>query len=510
MRIRDICLQLPVLIETLKKHIYEVLKMGCRKQKEEMKHASEQLDKWIGSEFVSSIYTPLLIESLKFLKNARSPQFTPSTPSRTNISNPTETSDDLDLDPLSDTLQCNKRTSLLDSDYSLEEMLKQIKYYLTSMINIVSEIANDDYRGRLQEVEWDLLLKPSADALLETAQILFTQSRKALLFAIYRDVYNLSTHGYQSGLKGPQHRRDICFIQAAVSIAVSFCVTLKANIIDWSFLAQLHAIGFLCHWESLISTCGEELGMLEDFEICRVDVNQFLFFQIVSLNPDSCDDAPYISGTRNRVIVHVPITISLFKLLPYPLQTGQLIKVILTVFNIGINEQQTLADRIGDTSIQERMNQLSLSDLHKYFTKYRELFMFANEKHANRVQDCKKKLDTLHELLSVRKQKNVDILQISSSLSRDMNGSRIISCKSGKDRTGMSVTLEQCKILLQKHSLKKSSFQQALDTMRGSGTRLINTEKNIGQRCYAFNKFQRILLPPEYRPPEGSYKKLQT
>ena len=42
------------------------------------------------------------------------------------------------------------------------------------------------------------------------------------------------------------------------------------------------------------------------------------------------------------------------------------------------------------------------------------------------------------------------------------------------------------------------------------GTRLRNAEKNVGVALYAFNALQVFTLPPLYRPPDGTYKKLQT
>ena len=45
-------------------------------------------------------------------------------------------------------------------------------------------------------------------------------------------------------------------------------------------------------------------------------------------------------------------------------------------------------------------------------------------------------------------------------------GLRMTSCKSGKDRTGMSVTLEQVNILSREFDLADNEYERALNTMR--------------------------------------------
>ena len=47
-----------------------------------------------------------------------------------------------------------------------------------------------------------------------------------------------------------------------------------------------------------------------------------------------------------------------------------------------------------------------------------------------------------------------------------VNGARVTSCKSAKDRTSMDVTLEQARILLDYHQLAEHTFSDVLSEMR--------------------------------------------
>ena len=102
------------------------------------------------------------------------------------------------------------------------------------------------------------------------------------------------------------------------------------------------------------------------------------------------------------------------------------------------------------------------------------------------------------------KKKDTRVLKLTAQAIRSAGGGRIVSCKSAKDRTSMSVTAEQVALLRRRHELPETEAQPLLDAMRRDGVRMQNTFKNVGKAGYAFNALQRLLLPASLRAPKDT------
>ena len=94
-------------------------------------------------------------------------------------------------------------------------------------------------------------------------------------------------------------------------------------------------------------------------------------------------------------------------------------------------------------------------------------------------------------------------------MARSLRGLTLHCCKSGKDRTGMGVTLEEGRVLRETLGLPESSLDDVLRQLRTHGVRRQNVAKNIGSTTYAFSSMAIQFMPPEYRPPPDTYGLLQ-
>ncbi|RVE52200.1 hypothetical protein evm_003119 [Chilo suppressalis] len=306
-----------------------------------------------------------------------------------------------------------------------------------------------------------------------------------------------------------QTRRDTCFSQALATLTTGLLCWLCSTPGDVIVKLLSSGLGPLCAFEGLLSLYSTEKAMWGDMVVAVEDL-QTVFFTLTKVG-HSNSAIPQVVGTRGSLTVHIPISDSLFT--KFTLKEHLTFTITAVFFNVGINEKATLAEALGETTPQYHSNSDNLERINKYCQKYGKVFPadhLATSRASSRTKPLEEVMENLRIAVHKKVPKNVEVLHLAALATRLMNGIRFTSCKSAKDRTGMSVTFEQCSILASEYHLAEHEMQKALNIMRSEGCRRENTLKNIGVRKYAFTKKQVAALPEDYRPPPGTYGSSQT
>lgn len=337
-------------------------------------------------------------------------------------------------------------------------------------------------------------------------------------------------------------RLNVCFSQAVSTATCSFChAVIKSlrhpdEVRGKLELDQILQVGFLFQVENLLSTQGKEYGMIEDYVtavsklrnhvhfVLHVDrdqtsvrsrVVQLSIEEIVTGSSRSSRSKTgttciftyshiqiftiFIGYTPLLPKYHIHVTIQIPGN-PDDLAWNQrLVAIVPLFFTQGINEKQSLPPILGNKlEFQKMINVLNFQHLTRFCHEYlrfwsshvpKPKWILSNDTICRRLRIIERLI------LSGHHQKCPEIVQEIGLFCRELNAGRVTSCKSAKDRTAMSITLEQGNILREYHAVPSQVVTQSIATMRSHGTRIENVFKNIGKRQYAFNKLQRSLFP---------------
>ncbi|XP_012226391.1 inositol polyphosphate-4-phosphatase type I A isoform X4 [Linepithema humile] len=412
------------------------------------------------------------------------------------------------------------------SDTYCNSSSNEVCQAVDSMTRVIK--SNSGQRNKFTEgldfasiVDWTSELRPSMKKLRQAMDGLLKTAR--LTHSVFRVQEDSKAAQRACNVR---YRRDVCFSQALTALVTGLMAKLWCQRPDPMFLLILTTLGPLVSFEGLLSYYGDEIDMWGDMAVAVEDTHTVTFtLSRCGIQPRVEGKStvfqlpvPRVVGSRSALTVILPVPDAIYSLLPLVPSSRQTLSFNVTpvFFNVGINEMASLAESLGTTKPQEKSNLDNFDRLNEYYLRFKKLNL-PTEPASTRFASRSILGHTLSDMMANLKacvqekvNKNVEILQLSSQICRRMRGLRFTSCKSAKDRTGMSITLEQVNILSSEYHLAEHEYMRALDCMRSEGCRRENTWKNIGVRKYAFNSLQILTLPKFYRPPIGTYGSAQT
>jgi len=299
-------------------------------------------------------------------------------------------------------------------------------------------------------------------------------------------------------------RKEVCFCNFVSAIGTCLSAVLDiasttmppAHLSIWCSNFQSKGLSVFC--ESLLSTKGPEKCMLEDYYAVIKECWQGRLSISVSSSDTSVEIGPFGDVFLN--ISHPSICIAKTK-------------VLALLFTQGVNEIQTMANLLGETKLQETINEESLRKLtewslpiaDEYLRSLVERLRYHIELSASGAPSLPASAPKFNPF-SFRRHKHIEILEVAAIIAEYLNSItpvlRLVSCKSGKDRTAMSSTLSIRNTIFGKGF--SSEGDDLREAMRGErGVRLQNVERNLGM-----STDQCVGVSPSIRKPDVSESNL--
>eukprot|EP01084_Bolivina_argentea_P259802 438542_1 len=291
-------------------------------------------------------------------------------------------------------------------------------------------------------------------------------------------------------------RRAIVTSQALTIVLAAVILKLEMNCNDAS---KLDDFTLLIGFEGLLSTHGNERGMLEDTVSALRALRTWKFRVLLE------EDSKHSHVTGIDILTRV-VFLSLPKKVSCSAPDGQQkarafdVTIEPILFTQGIDMVQTMSNA-RRSGFQARINLEGLQRLEQYVNMT-----------FDGLVSPPREMDNLRQ--AVRNEqvgaKNTLLLLQSERCIRALGGARVTLCKSGKDRTAMSVTLEEAFLIQGTDEGNELITKTMVNLLRSRGIRIKIAEKNVGAPVYSFNAIQRKFIPDLYKAPPGTTQDVLT
>lgn len=196
-----------------------------------------------------------------------------------------------------------------------------------------------------------------------------------------------------------KYRRDVCFSQALTSLVTGLMTRLWCSPgnpeENEKFLKICTQLGPLVAFESLLSVHAKELVMFNDMIVVIEDLRNVEFNLIlvdktrskIKIKNRNCSNQspvvpmleyhsfplPRITGSRTSLKVLLPVPDYVYTMLPLDQMKTMTFSITPVLFNVGINENATLAHKMGHNGPQEKNNIDNFKTLAEYYRRYKKL-----------------------------------------------------------------------------------------------------------------------------------------